>query len=49
MWELIAETSGLQRERNRPPGGDYIYCGADFVICEIWGAISLSRGAIPAR
>ena len=29
-----------------PPGGDFIRCGGDIVIYEIWEAISVSRGAI---
>jgi len=45
-WSMY--TSGLQRGRNRPPEGDFMRCGGDFVICEIWGAISVSRGAISA-
>jgi len=40
-FESTIYSSGLQRGRNRPPGGD-------FVIYEIWGAISVSRGAISA-
>jgi len=31
-----------------PPAGDFMRCGGDFVICEIWGATSVSRGAISA-
>jgi len=30
-------TSGLQRGRNRPPEGNFMRCGDDFVIYEIWG------------
>jgi len=33
---------------NAPPGGDFRRSGGDFVIYEIWGAISASRGAIAA-
>jgi len=29
-------------------GGDFMRCGGNFVINEIWGAISVSRGAISA-
>jgi len=27
-----------------PQGGDFMRCGGDFVICEIRGPISVSRG-----
>jgi len=33
----FTQISGIQRGRNRPPGGD-------FVIYQIWGAVSVSRG-----
>jgi len=31
-----------------PPGGDCVRYGGDFVIYQIWGTISVSRGAISA-
>jgi len=43
---LLLQISGLQRWQNRPPGGDFMCCGGDFVIHEIWGAISVSRRTI---
>jgi len=43
---LFVWISGIQRGRNLPPGGDVIRYGGDFVIFQIWGAISVARGAI---
>ena len=46
MFQAIVQWSSTWV--NSPPGGDFMRCGGDFVIYEIWEAISVSRGAISA-
>jgi len=50
QWKAVHVKQWSSTGRNRPPGGILcvVACGGDFVIYEIWGAISVSRGPISA-